>query len=75
VAEQEEGGVMYIGPLNIALAVLATLLLARPAQAMAEDIRVDCVPDQSIVCRDDEPTCRPPVRKNWELAIYHFTFD
>jgi hypothetical protein len=58
-------------PMNIKLAALAALLLA-PGQAMAEDIRVDCVTDQRIICRDDETTCRPPVR---ELATYHFTFD
>src|SRR5271169_3527629 len=57
--------------MNIKLAALAALLLA-PGQAMAEDIRVDCVTDQRIVCRDDETTCRAPVR---ELATYHFTFD
>ncbi len=61
------------GTMNIKFAVLAALLLA-PGQAMAEDIRVDCVTDQRIVCRDEEPTCRPPVRDR-ELAIYHFTFD
>lgn len=43
-----------------------------PVQAMAEVVRVDCVLDQRIVCRDDETTCRAPVR---ELGTYHFTFD
>jgi hypothetical protein len=59
--------------MNIKLAALAALLLP-PGQAMAKDIRVECVTDQRIVCRDDEPSCRPPVRDR-ELAIYHFTFD
>jgi hypothetical protein len=58
--------------MNIKLAALAALLLP-PGQAMAEDIRVDCVTDQRIECRDDETTCsRTPVR---ELETYHFTFD
>jgi hypothetical protein len=58
--------------MNIKTAVLAALLLT-PGQAMAEDVRVDCVIDQRIVClRDDETTCRPPVRRS---ATYHFTFD
>jgi hypothetical protein len=57
--------------MNIKLAALAAILLA-PGQAMAEDIRIDCVTDQRIVCRDDETTCRTPVRG---LATYHFTFD
>ena len=39
--------------MNIKLAALAALPLA-PGQAMAEDIRVDCVTDQRIVCRDEE---------------------
>jgi hypothetical protein len=59
---------------NFKLAALAALLLA-PAQAMAEDFRVDCVTDQRIVCRDDETTCRAPVRSREELVMYHFTFD
>ena len=58
---------------GIALATLAALLPA-PGQAMAEDIRVDCVQDQRIVCRDDEATCREPFRSR-ELVTYHFTFD
>ena len=53
------------------LAALAALLLA-PGQAMAEDVRVDCVTDRRIVCRDDETTCRPPVKGS---AKYHFKFD
>ena len=57
--------------MNIKLAALAALLLT-PGQAMADDIRVDCVTDQRIVCRDDETTCRAPVR---ESGTYHFTFD
>jgi hypothetical protein len=57
--------------MNIKLAALAALLLA-PGQAMAEDVRVDCVTDQRIVCRDDETACRPPVK---ESATYHFKFD
>ena len=61
----------FSGGINIALAALAALLLAQ-GQAMAEDIRVDCVTDQRIVCRDDETTCRAPVRGS---ATYHFTFD
>ena len=59
--------------MNIKLAALVAQLLT-PGQALAEDIRVDCVTDQRIVCRDEEPICRPPVRDR-ELAIYHFTFD
>jgi hypothetical protein len=59
--------------MNIKLAALAALLLA-PVQAMAEEVRVDCVTDQRIVCRDDEPACRPPARAR-ELATYHFKFD
>jgi hypothetical protein len=55
----------------VLVAALAALLLAQ-RQAMAEDIRVDCVTDQRIVCRDDETTCRAPVR---ESATHHFTFD
>jgi hypothetical protein len=61
------------GDMNIKLAALAALLLA-PGQATAEDVRVDCVTDQRIVCRDDETTCRAPVRSQ-ELVTYHFTFD
>ena len=58
--------------MNIKLAALAALLLW-PGQAMAEELRVDCVEDQRIECRDDETTCsRKPVR---ELVTYHFTFD
>jgi hypothetical protein len=56
----------------VLVAALAALLLAQ-GQAMAEDIRVDCVTDQRIVCRDDETTCRAPVRG--VAAWYHFTFD
>jgi hypothetical protein len=56
----------------VLVAALAALLLAR-GQAMAEDIRVDCVTDQRIVCRDDETACRAPVRGS--SATYHFTFD
>ena len=60
--------------MNIKLAELAALaaLLLAPGQAMAEDVRVDCVPDRRIVCRDDETTCRPSVK---ESATYHFNFD
>ena len=47
--------------MNLKLTALAALPLA-PGQAMAEDFRVDCVTDQYIVCRDDETTCRVPVR-------------
>jgi hypothetical protein len=57
--------------MNIKLAALAALLPAT-RQAMAEDVRVDCVTDQRIICQDDETTCRAPVR---ELATYQFTFD
>jgi hypothetical protein len=57
--------------MNLNLTALAALLMA-PGQAMAEDLRVDCVTDQRIVCRDDETTCREPVR---ETGWYHFTFD
>jgi hypothetical protein len=53
------------------LAALAALLLA-PNQAMAEEVRVDCVTDQRIVCRNDETTCRPPVK---ESGKYHFKLD
>ena len=53
------------------LAALAALLLTQ-GQAMAEDVRVDCVTDQRIVCRDDEITCRRPVK---EAGEYHFKFD
>ena len=59
--------------MNLKLAALAALLLA-PGQAMAEDFRVDCVTGQRIVCRDDETTCRTPVRSR-ELVTYHFTLD
>jgi hypothetical protein len=59
------------GDMNIKLPALAALLLAA-GQAMAEDVRVDCVTDQRIVCRDDETACRPPVK---QLATYHFKFD
>jgi hypothetical protein len=58
--------------MNLKLTALAALLLA-PGQAMAEDFRVDCVTDQRIVCRDDETTCRAPVRGT--ATRYHFTFD
>src|SRR3974390_1936380 len=62
--------------MNIRLAVLAALLLPAPGQAMAEEVRVDCLTDQSIVCRDDETTCRPPVKHSGdEVATYHFKFD
>jgi hypothetical protein len=57
--------------MNIRLAALAAMLLM-PVQAMAEDVHVDCVPDQRIVCRDDDATCRPPSK---ERAMYHFKFD
>jgi hypothetical protein len=60
--------------MNIKLAALVALLLASPGQVMAEDVRVDCVPDQRIVCRDDETACRPPV-KDEESVTYHFKFD
>jgi hypothetical protein len=53
------------------LAALAALLLAR-GQAMAEDVRVDCVNDRRIICEHDETTCRPQVN---ESGKYHFTFD
>jgi hypothetical protein len=58
--------------MNIKLAALAALLFA-PGQAMAEDVRVDCVTDHSIVCRSDEPTCQDTIvqETNW----YHFTLD
>jgi hypothetical protein len=59
------------GYMNIKLAALTALLLG-PGQAMAEDIRVVCLTDQRIICRDDETTCRPPVR---EPGTYHFTLD
>jgi hypothetical protein len=59
--------------MNIKLAALAAVLLA-PGQAMAEDVRVDCVTDQRIVCRDDETTCRPPVKRS-ASETYHFKFD
>jgi hypothetical protein len=54
------------------LTALAALLLLARGQAMAEDVRVDCMTDQRIVCRNDETTCRPPVK---ESAWYHFKFD
>jgi hypothetical protein len=57
--------------MNIKIAALAALLLA-PVQAMAEEFRVDCAPDQRIVCRDNETTCRAPFR---ESVTFHFTFD
>jgi hypothetical protein len=58
--------------MNIKLAALAALLLWS-GQAMAEDLRVDCVTDERIECRNDQTTCRrTPVR---ELVTYHFTFD
>jgi hypothetical protein len=62
--------------MNIKLALLAALLLAT-RQAMAEDVRVDCMTDQRIVCRDDETTClRVPERALRALATtYRFTFD
>jgi hypothetical protein len=57
---------------NIKLAALTALLLA-PGQAMADDVRVYCLPDQRIVCRGDETSCRPPTRE--EPVTYRFTFD
>ena len=57
--------------MNMKLAGLVALLLV-PMQATADDIRIDCVPDQRIVCRDDEKTCRSPIRESF---TYHFTFD
>ena len=57
--------------MNFKLTAFAALLLV-PGQAMAEEVRVDCVTDQRIICRDDETTCREPVR---ETGRYHFTFD
>jgi hypothetical protein len=39
---------------------------------MAADIRVVCLTDQRIICRDDETTCRRPVRDPGE---HHFTLD
>ena len=59
------------GGMNFKLTAFAALLLV-PGQAMAEEVRVDCVTDQRIICRDDETTCREPVR---ETGRYHFTFD
>jgi hypothetical protein len=56
--------------MNIKLAALAALLLA-PGQAMAEDVRIDCVTDQQIRCRDNETTCRP-LKSG---ATYHFEID
>jgi hypothetical protein len=56
--------------MNIKLAALAALLLAS-GQAMAEDVRVDCVTDQSLGCRDDETTCLPFKGS----ATYHFEID
>jgi hypothetical protein len=53
-------------------ALVAALAALAQGQAMAEDIRVDCVTDKAIACRDDETTCRAPVRGS---ATYHFTFD
>jgi hypothetical protein len=57
--------------MNIRLAALVALLLA-PGQAMAEDVRVDCVTDQRILCRDNETTCYQPHK---ESGKYHFKFD
>jgi hypothetical protein len=57
--------------MNVKLALLAAMLLVAE-QAMAEDVRVDCLTEQRIVCRDDETTCRSPDK---EPATYHFTFD
>jgi hypothetical protein len=57
----------------VLVAALAALLPAQ-GQAMAEDIRVDCVTDRRIVCRDDETTCRE-VPWLGGAATYHFTFD
>jgi hypothetical protein len=57
----------------VLVAALAALPLAQ-GQAMAEDIRVDCVTDRRIICRDDETTCH---ERPWlgGPAWYHFTFD
>jgi hypothetical protein len=55
----------------VLVAALAALLLAQ-GQAMAEDIRVDCVANQYIVCRDDLTTCYAP---GAGFGRYHFTFD
>jgi hypothetical protein len=55
-----------VGGMNLKLLTVVAALLLAPAQAMTED--------QRIVCRDDEATCRAPVRSG-ELATYHFTFD
>ncbi len=57
--------------MNLRLTALAALLLV-PGQVMAEEVRVDCVTDQRIACRDDETTCRAPVQ---ETGWYHFTLD
>jgi hypothetical protein len=57
--------------MTIKLAAIAALLLA-PGQAMAEDIRVVCLTDQRIICRDDQTTCQAPVR---DPGTHHFTFD
>src|SRR5262245_28831825 len=60
--------------MNIKLAALALLLAS--GQTMAKDVRVDCVRDQRIVCRDDETTCRPPFKEGFEgSAKYHFKID
>jgi hypothetical protein len=58
---------MASGGMNLKLTALAALLLA-PEQAMAGDIRVDCVQDQRIVCRDDEATCREPFRSRLSFS-------
>ena len=62
------------GDMKIKLAAMAALLLAQ-GRAMADDVRVDCAIDQRIVCRDDETTCRAPVKGNTTSATYHFAFD
>jgi hypothetical protein len=59
--------------MNIKLAALAAVLLAT-AQAMAEDVRIDCTTDQRIICQDDETICRPPERRP-ATYTYKFTFD
>jgi hypothetical protein len=56
----------------VLVAALAALLLPQ-GQAMAEDIRVDCVTDQRIVCRDDEKTCRAPGHHESACTILRLT--
>ena len=59
---------------TLAAAVVVAALSSAPARA--NDVRVNCVTDERVVCRNDDAACWPPVKEpNTAQAQYRFTFD